>query len=183
MLSTQSPELNASTFVQASIVPGTDGSTHEHVKCWNRRSLGHHRQNCPSPQPPHVRHGDATSGRFGYILTQANKKTGINAKWILLDSQSTISVSKNASMLTNICPSGQTIRAFTNGRYQDSHITGDFPNLGPVWYNSKSMANILALAHVQKVCCIAMDTSVEVAIIVHCKDGTTMKSQEHTTGL
>ena len=153
------------------------------MKCCNCHSLGHHRQNRPSPKPPHVRHDDTTSGQFGYMLAQANNKTGINANWILLDSQSTISVFKNASMLKNTCPSAQPFCAFTNGGYQDSHMISNFPTLGPVWYNPKSMTNILALAHVQKVCRITMDTSVEAASIDHHKDGTKIKFQEHSTGL
>jgi hypothetical protein len=83
---------------------------------------------------------------------------GIDPKWILLDSQSTISVFKNADMLSNIRRSPYVLRALTNGGYQDSNMVGDFPNLGKVWYNRESIANILSLAgEVRKVCRITID--------------------------
>jgi hypothetical protein len=31
-------------------------------------------------------------------------------------------------------------------------MIGEFPNLGKVWYNHESIANILSLAEVRKVC-------------------------------
>jgi hypothetical protein len=116
------------------------------------------------------------------MLTQANVG-GINPNWILLDSQSTISVFKNASMLTNIRRSEHVLRALTNGGHQDSNMVGDFPNLGEVWYNKHSIANILSLAHVRKVCRVTMDTAEETALFVHQLDGSIMKFVEHDSGL
>ena len=62
-------------------------------------------------------------------------------------------------------------------------MVGDFPNLGEVWYNSASIANILSLAEVRKVCRVTMDSSTEPALQVHRLDGTVMKFQEHESGL
>jgi hypothetical protein len=101
----------------------------------------------------------------------------------LLDSQSTISVFKNASMLTNIRNSGRVLRAITNGGHQDSIMVGDFPNLGEVWFNRNSIANILSLAEVRKVCFVTMDTLQEPALLVHRIDGSVMKFVEHPSGL
>jgi hypothetical protein len=86
-------------------------------------------------------------------------------------------------MLANIRRSTHVIRALTNGGHQDSDMVGDFPNLGQVWYNRESMANILSLADVRKVCRVTMDSVSEPAIIVHRLDGTTMKFVEHESGL
>ena len=102
---------------------------------------------------------------------------------ILLDLQSTISVFKNAEMLSNIRRSSYVLRALTNGGYQDSNMVGDFPNLGKVWYNRESIANILSLAEVRKVCRITMDSADEPAMLVHRLDGTVMKFLEHPSGL
>jgi hypothetical protein len=52
-----------------------------------------------------------------------------------------------------------------------------------VWYNSKSIANILSLAEVRKVCRVTMDSSREPALHVHRLDGTVMKFIEHASGL
>jgi hypothetical protein len=55
---------------------------------------------------------------------------------------------------------------------------GTVKNFGDIWYNTDSLANILSMAAVRKVCHITMDTSVEAAMSVHQKDGTIMKFQE-----
>ncbi len=86
-------------------------------------------------------------------------------------------------MLTNLRDSPLVLRALTNGGSQDSHYVGDFPNLGTVWFNPASIANILSLADVRRVCRVTMDTSTEPAMIVHRLDGTEMKFTETDTGL
>ena len=111
------------------------------------------------------------------------KPHSIDPDWILLDSQSTISVFNNPTMLSNIRKSEHVLRAMTNGGYQDSHMVGDFANLGTVWFNSESIANILSLADVTKVCRVTMDSGKEASISVHRKDGSVMKFVEHPSGL
>jgi hypothetical protein len=86
-------------------------------------------------------------------------------------------------MVTNIRPSPQSVFARTNGGHQTSTHIADFRNLGVVWYNSESIANILSLSEVRRVCRVTMDTSVEAAILIHGKDGSTMKFVEHEDGL
>ena len=91
-------------------------------------------------------------------MAQAELAT-IDPTWILLDSQSTISVFNNMNMLHNIRRSPYVLRAITNGGFQDSNMVGDFPNLGEVWYNEASITNILSLSDVTKVCTVTMDLS------------------------
>jgi hypothetical protein len=86
-------------------------------------------------------------------------------------------------MLSNIRPSDQVLRAVTNGGSQVSRLIGDFPNLGPVWYNPESIANILSLAEVRRVCRVTMDTSESPAFIVHRLDGSEMRFEEADSGL
>jgi hypothetical protein len=54
-------------------------------------------------------------------------------------------------------------------------MIGDFKNLGVVWFNTNSIANILSLSDVLKVCRVTMDSTFEPAMIVHKRDGGTMK--------
>ena len=56
-------------------------------------------------------------------------------------------------------------------------------NFGDVWFNENSLANILSMAAVRKMCRITMDASVEASINVHRKDGTAMKFKEYKSGL
>jgi len=171
-----SPEASAMTFAQQGAVPGASGAVHEHITCFNCHNMGHYASDCPSST-------GVTIVQYGFNLTQAPCKAKLSNRWILLDTQSTISVFNNPTMLTNIRASDHTLRAFTNGGYQDSNFVGDFPNLGPVWYNSESIANILSLSHVRKVCRITMDTSIENALCVHRLDGSIMRFVEQPSGL
>jgi hypothetical protein len=170
------------TFAQNTFVAGTNGLVHEDIECYNCAAYGHYRGDCPTGATGQA-HSGTTLAQFAYMLAQAGGDTGIDPSWILLDSQSTISVFKNADMLTNIRRSTHVIRALTNGGHQDSNMVGDFPNLGEVWYNRESMANILSLAEVRKVCRVTMDSSDEPAMFVHRLDGSTMKFREHASGL
>lgn len=86
-------------------------------------------------------------------------------------------------MLSNIRHSPHVLRAITNGGCQDSSMIGEFPNLGDVWYNRASIAIILSLSDVRKVCRVTMDTSAEAAMFVHRSDASLMKFVEHPSGL
>jgi hypothetical protein len=155
---------SAATFAQQGQVAGANGVLHEGVTCFRCNSLGHYADECP--QHPSRSTTGTTLTQFAYMLAQS-RDSGIDPNWILLDSQSTISVFCNEAMLSNIRPSSHTLRALTNGGFQDSTMVGDFPNLGPVWYNKDSIANILSLADVRRVCRITMDTTAAAELCVH----------------
>ena len=190
-----SPEASALTFAQrggaATVtrpttpivagppVPGSDGRTLADIDCFTCRRYGHHAGECPAT--PAV--SGTTLAQFAYMLAQAGGDPSIDPNWILLDSQSTLSVFKNPDMLTNIRQSPHVIRALTNGGHQDSTMVGNFPNLGEVWYNTKLIANILSLAAVRKVCRVTMDSLREPTMFVHRLDSSLMKFVEHASGL
>jgi hypothetical protein len=60
---------------------------------------------------------------------------------------------------------------------------GYVKNFGHVWFNPDSLANILSMAKMRKVCRITMDTSVEPAMSVHRRDGSIMKFNKYKSGL
>ena len=171
------PSGSGITFAQRGTTAGTDGVTHDGITCYNCQAAGHYSPQCPNPTI-----AATTLAQYGVMLAQT-KYHGIDPNWILLDSQSTISVFNNKSMLTNLRPSGHVIRAITNGGFQDSDTLGDFPQLGTVWYNQESIANILSLSAVRKLCRVTMDTSAEPSMLVHRNDGSVMKFTEHPSGL
>jgi hypothetical protein len=103
--------------------------------------------------------------------------------WVLLDSQSTVSVFKNRLLLTNIRDAGKVLRVHTNGGIQLNRNIGTVKNFGDVWFNPDSIANILSMSAVSKVCRITMDSSVDNALHVHRKNGTIMTFREYKSGL
>jgi hypothetical protein len=181
-LYTSEPPLASSVTLAQKLgpTPGNDGLVHPTITFYQCNQPGHYANTCPSPSPiPSVPSGTAL---VTYVLAQATS-TAIGPRCILLDSQSTKSVFMNPDLLSGIRPSPYTLRALTNGGHQDSHLIGDFPVLGAVWFNPSSIANILSLSYVRKLCRVTMDTSHDCFMVVHRIDGSLMHFQEHASGL
>jgi hypothetical protein len=180
------------TFAQ---VAGSNGITHSDITCFRCEANGHYASNCPthpnggtaavqllqhgadailSPPAPH---DSFTEFSFAHCLDP------IPNTWVLLDSESTISVFNNARLLRNIRVSPTSVTVHTNGGTQVSSHIGDVPNFGPVWFNPESLANILSLAAVRKVCRVTMDSAVSPSFHVHKRDGTIMTFSEFSSGL
>ena len=145
--------------------------------------------NVPSTTATNPSSGAVTTGtslvQFAVMMAQASITT-INPSWLLIDSQSTMSVFNNKNMLQNVCHSPHVIRALTNGGHQDSNMIGDYSSLGKlctVWYNPASIANILSLADVHKLFTVTMDSSRSPSINVHRNNSTIMSFVEHPSGL
>jgi hypothetical protein len=62
-------------------------------------------------------------------------------------------------------------------------LIGDIPHFGSIWYNPASIAKILSLVAVKKACRITIDTDLELAFLVHKKDGVIMKFLEYHSEL
>ena len=196
-------EVSGVSFLQnGATTPGSDGITHERVKCYNCNTYGHYSGSCPNEDNQEAvqmlqvtEENNEYLSEFSFLhidqqapgaFTFAQAAAPINIipnTWILLDSQSTVSVFKNRALLTNVRKSDKTLRVHTNGGTQLSTEMGHVKNFGDVWYNNDSLANILSMAEVRKICRITMDTSVEAAMNVHRRDGSLMKFTEYKSGL
>ena len=141
----------------------------------------------PAPPGPPASAGSGTTlAQWAAIMAQHAIPHAIDPSWLLLDSQSTMSVFTNKSLLTDIRPAPNPIRAITNGGSQTSSLIGEFHGLGfpcTIWYNPESIANILSLAEIRRLCRITMDSSESPSISVHRPDGSTLSFHEHPSGL
>ena len=72
---------------------------------------------------------------------------------------------------------------YTNGGNMVYKEKGHLPGFFQVWYNEKSMLNILAWSDVRKHYRITADTDKENAISVHMRDGSIIKFHEVSSGL
>ena len=192
----QSSTSNGLQFAQTTTapVPGLDGVLHEAIICFHCQGPGHYASQCPhradnneaatgvtmlqSHGPVH----NFTFLHFDCCFSQS-RHVAIPDSWVLLDSQSTVSVFRNATLLQHIRPAVSPLTVYTNGGSQISRLVGDIPNFGEVWFNPQSLANILSLAAVRQRCRVTMDTAGASAIAVHRKDGSVMLFKESPMGL
>ena len=109
----------------------------------------------------------------------------ISPYWILLDSESTIDIFKDAKLLNNVrtVKKGNEMTCWTNGGKHHTNQVGDVPGYDTVWYNPTSLANILSLARVTRYFRVTMDTHEEQCFNVHKGDGTIQKFIKSPRGL
>ena len=172
------------------MIPGTDGRVHEDVTCYGCKQKGHYKTKYPIDNVQQgisalqINEEQDDDVRYDIMFTQTNDSTrGIPKSWILLDSQSTVSVFNNRVMLTDIKKTNHKLNLLTNGGMHTTDMKGELKNYGTVWYSPKSFANILSLAEVRKKFRVTMDTQVEASINIHRKNGTKTKFKEYKNEL
>ena len=100
----------------------------------------------------------------------------VDPHWILLDTQSTVNLFSNRNLLKTIKKTnGYPLRCYCNGGFQDSTLVGTLDGYGEVWYNPRSLANILSMALVSDLFRVSFDSAKEQAIFVWRTDGTFIK--------
>jgi len=173
-------------------VAGADGRVNPGVVCWKCRSTGHYADNCPESaenkvvdQANHHIQGatieeattsdddtddDSDSLVIGFTHTNILAPQSIDKDNILLDTGSNCSVFNNENYINNIRKSPVVLRAYTNGGHQDSTLVGRLPKFFDVFYNPKSLMNILSFAEVSAKYRVTMDSAEDDSIVVHLSD-------------
>ena len=85
-------------------------------------------------------------------VTTTNTRHGahIPKEWILLDSQSTVSIFSNRRLLRNIRKANGWMHIHCNAGITRTNLVGDLRGYGTIWYHPDGIANILSLAEVRK---------------------------------
>jgi hypothetical protein len=199
---------SALTFVQSDtnpdLVPNTDGRTFQHATCRTCGKRGHYSHDlqgipkCPSAtdsgtqliqqagtpeEAPTDEDVGFTLVHDGITLTSSVRKHIIPPTWVLLDSQSTVSIFNNRDLLRDIKPSSRPLAIRSSGGVFHAYHQGHLPNFGPVWYHPDSVANILSMAAVSKTCRVTMDTQAESAILVHRNNKSVLRFVQCPSGL
>ena len=102
---------------------------------------------------------------------------------ILIDTGSNCSVFNNADFLIDVHDSPHTLRAYTNGGYQESTQQGTLPGFFNVWFNQDSMMNILAFSDVCKKFQVTVDTAESSTINMHLSKSHIIQFKEIDSGL
>ena len=103
--------------------------------------------------------------QYGINLTQRMPNTneaGIKLSWLLLDSCSTMSGANNANVVSNIhtVGNGEHMRVISTGGHCDYTQKANLKLFDlEVFFNAKSLANILSLKDVANKYRVTMDTS------------------------
>ena len=173
-------------------IAGTDGKTFPGITCHGCGKKGHYATYCPTG--PSARPTDASTSGSNFLQVASvhsvprqhlftQGASGIPASWILLDSQSTVSIFVSESLVENVRPCDAVLELHTNGGLQLTQHIAEYPGFGTVWFNPHGLANILSLAAVRRVRRVTMDTDIEPAILVHRPDGTVLRFVEFQSGL
>ena len=175
-------------------IPDNRGLLFIAIRCFHCNRLGHYSSKCPfkfptdtttgnpdtcllidtggmketDQPPPPCDNPDSTTDHDDdsvQMIFHQTDSDSIPNTWVLLDSQLTVNIFKNPAFLTNMreSPSGH-LRVLTNSGVCTSHLVGDLPNFGTVWFNPQSLANILSLWAVCQICRVTMNTDQEAAL-------------------
>jgi len=112
-------------------------------------------------------------------------KQEIDLMWILCDSESTVDIFRNKSLLVNIRKTSKPIRLKgIEGQTIEIEEEGDLLGYGPVYYHQQVTANVLSFHNMaRRFQSIVYNNKVRDAFLVTCDDGMIMEFVPSVGGL
>jgi Zinc knuckle len=117
------------------------------------------------------------------VLCELNSDGRVSENWILLDNQSTVDVFYNKKLLRNVRRSKAGMEIHCNAGKTTTHMIGELPGYGTVWYHPEGIANILSLSRVSKKYRVTFDSSNGNEFTIHKEDGSFHRFKQSARGL
>ena len=111
--------------------------------------------------------GDVCAAQYIFAFCHVTTDKSSLRNLLLLDNQSTCDIFCNKKLVTHVWTNSNSINVFGNGgsitKKQKAHVR----NYGAVWFDKRSITNILSLKNVQKRYRVTYDSTSNSAFIVH----------------
>jgi len=163
-----------------------------HIKCFKCNQMGHYKSNCSIVKAKKASEGTTERQEQEPAVTLTTMqvslavvKHDIDPLWILCDSESTVDIFKNRSLLVNIRKTEKPIRLKgIEGKTIEIKEEGDLLGYGPVYYHQQVTANVLSLFNMaRRFRSIVYNNEICDAFMVTRDDGTVMKFVPSKEGL
>lgn len=113
----------------------------------------------------------STLGGDGEEFTFLNKGLGhVLPSWLLLDNESTCNVMRDKTLLSDLHRAETPVLVHSNGGTNRLELKGRFGSVEDVWFDPKSLANILSLGKLTKTHRITFDSQEGNQFVVHSND-------------